>query len=47
MNARGLARSGPPSVLIATAAKYNRLRLVKQHYDPDNFFRLNQNIPPA
>jgi len=29
------------------AAKYNRLRLVKQHYDPDNFFRLNQNIPPA
>ncbi|MGH8839530.1 MAG: FAD-dependent oxidoreductase [Jiangellaceae bacterium] len=29
------------------AAKYNRLRLVKQHYDPDNFFRLNRNIPPA
>ena len=23
------------------------VRLVKQHYDPDNFFLLNQNIPPA
>ncbi|MGH8823940.1 MAG: BBE domain-containing protein [Jiangellaceae bacterium] len=29
------------------AASYDRLRLVKQQYDPDNFFRLNQNIPPA
>jgi FAD/FMN-containing dehydrogenase len=28
------------------AAKYNRLRLLKQLYDPDNFFRLNQNIAP-
>jgi hypothetical protein len=29
------------------ADKYDRLRTVKQSYDPDNFFRLNQNIPPA
>ncbi len=29
------------------AAKYDRLRTLKRKYDPDNFFRLNQNIPPA
>jgi hypothetical protein len=28
-------------------AKYDRLQALKQKYDPDNFFRLNQNIPPA
>ena len=26
--------------------KYARLQVLKQKYDPDNFFRLNQNIPP-
>ncbi len=26
--------------------KYERLRGLKQKYDPDNFFRINQNIPP-
>jgi len=29
------------------AAKYDRLRLLKQQYDPDNLFRLNQNIAPG
>ena len=27
--------------------KYARLQALKQKVDPDNFFRINQNIPPA
>jgi hypothetical protein len=29
------------------AGKYARLKALKRKYDSDNFFRLNQNIPPA
>jgi hypothetical protein len=28
-------------------AKYDRLKTLKRKHDPENFFRLNQNIPPA
>ncbi len=36
----GLSAAYPP-------ATWDRLRRVKRQYDPENLFRLNQNVPPA
>jgi FAD/FMN-containing dehydrogenase len=39
---------GPDRVRAAyPGATWDRLRGIKKRYDPDNLFRLNQNIPPA
>jgi len=43
-----LGDEGPERVRASYGPeKYDRLRALKQKYDPDNFFRINQNIPPA
>ena len=43
-----LMDEGPERVRDAYGAtRYDRLEALKRHYDPDNFFRLNQNISPA
>ncbi len=31
----------------AYGINYDRLRAIKKKYDPDNFFRMNNNIKPA
>jgi hypothetical protein len=42
-----LMEEGEDRVLEAyCGAKYDRLKALKGRYDPENFFRLNQNIPP-
>lgn len=43
-----LADEGEGRVRAAyPGSTWDRLRSIKGKYDPDNFFRLNQNIPPA
>jgi hypothetical protein len=34
-------------VAEAYQERWERIVAVKTHYDPNNFFRLNQNIPPG
>jgi FAD/FMN-containing dehydrogenase len=46
-NFPGLYEEGVQSVRDTFGANLGRLQSVKRKYDPDNFFRLNHNIPPA
>ncbi len=42
-----LEDEGDARVRAAYGDKYERLTQIKRKYDPDNFFRVNQNIKPA
>ena len=42
-----LGDEGEARVKSAYGANYERLRAIKEKYDPTNFFRLNQNVKPA
>ena len=42
-----LEDEGEARVRAAYGDKYSRLALIKRKFDPDNFFRVNQNIVPA
>ena len=43
----GLENESEERVKAAYGDKYDRLTRIKAKYDPDNFFRVNQNIKPA
>src|SRR5271154_7413536 len=42
-----LENEGEARVRAAYGDKYDRLALIKRKFDPANFFKVNQNIPPA
>lgn len=47
LNFPGLQEEGDQMMADAFAGKYARLAQIKAKYDPENLFRLNQNIKPA
>ena len=42
-----LSEEGSPAVKASYGTNYAQLAALKKKYDPDNFFRFNQNIVPA
>jgi hypothetical protein len=42
-----MMEEGADRIRATYGANYDRLAKIKQQYDPDNFFRVNQNVPPA
>jgi FAD/FMN-containing dehydrogenase len=46
-NFPGLFEEGEAAVRSSYGANHSRLARIKDAYDPDNLFRLNQNIRPA
>ncbi|WP_422305977.1 BBE domain-containing protein [Candidatus Binatus sp.] len=46
MYVNDLENEGEARARAAYGDKYDRLSLIKDKFDPDNFFRVNQNIPP-
>jgi FAD/FMN-containing dehydrogenase len=46
LNFAGLQEEGDQMMADAFAGKYAKLARIKQKYDPENIFRLNQNIKP-
>jgi FAD/FMN-containing dehydrogenase len=43
----GLENENDERVIAAYGDNYERLTKIKRKYDPDNFFRVNQNVKPA
>jgi len=47
INFAGFLEEGDVGMRAVFGPKYDRLAALKNKYDPDNLFRLNQNIKPS